>query len=383
MSGDPEQEYFADGMVEDIITALSRVRWFFVIARNSSFTYKGKAVDIRQVGRELGVRYVLEGSIRKAGNRVRISGQLVEAATGRHVWADRFDGDLADIFDLQDQITEAVVGAIEPSLRAAEVERARSKPTDNLDAYDLYLRALPHFYGMSKDGFTEALALCDRARVLDPSFALAKALASFARAVRLSYDTGDPGEHELAVQLAREVVRSGTDDPEALRRAAHVLGYIDRAYEESLGAITRSLELNQNSAGSHGSAGWIRLYVDEPLLAEDHFRRALRLSPVDPEKVHSTSGLAVSFAMRGQRDLALEYARRSVREMPQYPTGNKALIHALVMSGLEEEARAAARRFLGVSPTFTLTHQRTVTPFRNQAFCAEYLDALKRAGIPE
>lgn len=162
-----------------------------------------------------------------------------------------------------------------------------------------------------------------------------------------------------------------------------MLGYIARAYEEALGAINRPLKLNQNSATSHGSAGWIRLYVDEPVLAEEHFRRALRLSPVDPEKAVSTAGLAVSFAMRGQRGLALENARRAVREMPQYPTGNKALIHALVMSGLEEEARGAARRFLQMSPTFTLTHQRSVTPFRNQAYCAEYLGALKRAGIPE
>ena len=196
MSGDPEQEYFADGVVEDIITALSRVRWFFVIARNSSFIYKGRSVDIRQVGRELGVRYVLEGSIRKAGSRVRITGQLIEAVSGRHVWADRFDGELVNIFDLQDRITESVVAAIEPSLSRAEIERASAKPTDNLDAYDLYLQALAHYYELTKSASDKALRLLDRALTLNGSYSAAKALAAAIFNIRVAQHWADPAEVE-------------------------------------------------------------------------------------------------------------------------------------------------------------------------------------------
>jgi len=204
MSGDAEQDYFADGMVEEIITALSRIRWLFVIARNSAFTYKGRAVDVRQVGRELGVRYVLEGSVRRAGGRVRITGQLVEAETGHHVWADRFDGELADVFGLQDRVTEAVTGAVEPNLRAAEVERAGRKPTGSLDAYDLYLRALPHLYAWDRAGSDAALDLLRRAMALDPAFALEKALAAHCLQHRQWQGWGAPGEREEALALARE-----------------------------------------------------------------------------------------------------------------------------------------------------------------------------------
>jgi adenylate cyclase len=382
MSGDPEQEYFADGVVEDITTALSRTRWLFVIARNSSFTYKGRSVDIRQVGRELGVRYVLEGSIRRSGTRLRISGQLIEADTGSHLWADKFDGHLQDVFDLQDHITEAVVGAIEPSLRRAEVERSRSKP-GNLNAYDLYLRALPDLYRMTNDGFDGAISFCEQALVLDPSFIPAKALASYVRAVRLSYGQGKAGDLETAIGLAREVAASPTDDPEALRRVAHVLGYNGKAYEEALGAITRSLELNPNSAPAYNSSGWIRLYVGEPELAEDHFRRGIRLSPVDPERGMATTGLAVSHLMRSLNAEGLKFARQAVREMPQYPSAHKVLIQALILNGLEDEGRAAAARFLQMSPTYTLSYQAQLTPYRDQAYSRQVITSLRRAGIPE
>lgn len=382
MSGDPEQDYFADGVVEDITTALARIRWLFVIARNSSFTYKGKAVDVRQVGRELGVRYVLEGSIRRAGRRLRITGQLIEAASGSHIWADKFDGDVEDVFDLQDRITEAVVGAIEPSLRRAEVERARSKP-GSLGAYDLYLRALPDFYRMTEDGFAGAIAFCERSLAVEPSFIPAKALASYIRAVRISYGQAEAGDQEIAVRLAREVAGSPTDDPEALRRVAHVLGYNAKAYEEALGAVTRSLELNPNSAPAYNSSGWIRLYVSEPKTAEEHFRRAIRLSPVDPERGMATTGLAVSYLMRGRNAEGLGFARQAVREMPQYPSAHKVLIQALVLNGLEEEARTAAARFLKMAPTYTLSYQQKLTPYRDQAYAQQVLAALRRAGLPE
>jgi adenylate cyclase len=382
MSGDPEQDYFADGVVEDITTGLARIRWLFVIARNSSFTYKGKAVDVRQVGRELGVRYVLEGSIRRAGRRLRITGQLVEAASGSHIWADKFDGDVEDVFDLQDRITEAVVGAIEPSLRRAEVERAKSKP-GSLGAYDLYLRALPDFYRMTEDGFAGAIAFCERSLAVEPSFIAAKALASYIRAVRISYGQAEPGDQEIAVRLAREVAGSPTDDPEALRRVAHVLGYNAKAYEEALGAVTRSLELNPNSAPAYNSSGWIRLYVSEPKTAEEHFRRAIRLSPVDPERGMATTGLAVSYLMRGRHAEGLGFARQAVREMPQYPSAHKVLIQALVLNGLEEEAGRVAARFLEMAPTYTLAYQKKLTPYRDQVYARQVITALRRAGLPE
>src|SRR5450759_3613134 len=213
MSGDPEQEYFADGIVEDIITALSRVKWFFVIARNSSFTYKGRAVDVRQVGRELGVRYVLEGSIRKSGNRVRITGQLIEAATGNHVWADRFEGSLEDVFELQDKITETVVGAIEPSLTLAEIRRSSFKPTTSLDAYDLYLRALSHHYAQTRESVDEALRLLDKAIALDPDYAFAKAFAAFIYALQHTQSWTTPDDISKGSRLAHEALVSSRDEP--------------------------------------------------------------------------------------------------------------------------------------------------------------------------
>src|SRR5262249_52466034 len=214
MSGDPEQEYFADGIVEEIITALSRFRQLFVIARNSTFAYKGKSPDIRQVGRELGVRYVLEGSVRKAANRVRITGQLIDAASGAHLWADRFDGAIDDILDLQDQVTASVVGAIAPKLEQAEIERARTKPTENLNAYDLYLRALPHYYALTRAASDEALRLLRHAINLDPNYAVAKALVAACivmrenQGIRLSESETDEG-----IRLAREALEGGRDDP--------------------------------------------------------------------------------------------------------------------------------------------------------------------------
>jgi adenylate cyclase len=218
---------------------------------------------------------------------------------------------------------------------------------------------------------------------LDPNFVLGKAQASYARAVRLSYDKGEPTDREIAIRLAREVAASGSDDPEALRRVAHVLGYNAKAYEEALGAITKSLELNPNSATAYNSSGWIRLYLDQPDAAEEHFRRAIRLSPVDPERGMATTGLAVSFLMRGRHADGLHIARQAVREMPQYPSAHKVLIQALVLNDLEKEARAAAARFLELSPGYTLTYQKKITPYSNQTYCLQLLNTLRQAGLPE
>ena len=290
MSGDPEQEYFADGLVEDIITALSRVRSFFVIARNSSFTYKGRAVDVRQVSRELGVRYVLEGSIRKAGSRIRIVGQLVDATTGHHVWADRFDGDTSDIFELQDKVTESVVGAVEPSIRLEEIRQARIKPTSYITAYDLYLRALPRFYSMTCEGFADVRRLTNEALSIDPDFTLAKALGAYIRSISVSQCWHEPDDVRVAVRMAREVLAEARDDPTSLRFAAQVLAYSAKDYERALNAIERSLQLNPNSAQGHTSGGLGERAREPPAPRHRPFPQGDAAEPARPREGHSTLG---------------------------------------------------------------------------------------------
>ena len=383
IGGDPEQEYFADGLVEDIITALSRVRSFFVIARNSSFTYKGRAVDVRQVSRELGVRYVLEGSIRKAGARVRIVGQLVDGTTGHHVWADRFDGDVSDIFELQDKITESVVGAVEPSIRLEEIRQARIKPTSSITAYDLYLRALPGFYSMTREGFADVRQFTNEALTIDPAFTLAKALGAYIRSISVSQCWHEPDDSRVAVRMAREVLAQARDDPTSLRFAAQVLAYSARDYETALSAIERSLYLNPNSAQGYTGSGWVNTYDARPLVAIDHFQRAMRLSPVDPEKGIALSGIGMSFLMLERFDEALQWGEQALREMPNYGSSHRVVIGALVGLQRLDEARAAARRLLEAFPTYNLTLQRQINPWRDQAFGERYLEALHVAGIPE
>jgi adenylate cyclase len=383
MSGDSEQEYFADGLVEDIITALSRVRSFFVIARNSSFTYKGRAVDVRQVSRELGVRYVLEGSIRKAGSRVRIVGQLVDGTTGRHVWADRFDGDVSDIFELQDQVTESVVGAVEPSIRLEEIRQARTKPTSSITAYDLYLRALPGFYSMTREGFADVRRLTNEALTIDPEFTLAKALGAYIRSISVSQCWHEPDDIRVAVRMAREVLAEARDDPTSLRFAAQVLAYSAKEYESALSVIDRSLFLNPNSAQGYTGSGWVNAYAARPLIAIDHFHRAMRLSPLDPEKGIALSGIGMSYLMLERFDEALQWGENALREMPNYGSSHRVVIGALVGLQRLDEARAAANRLMEAFPTYTLTLQREINPWRDQAFAARYLDALRLAGVPE
>ena len=383
MSGDPEQEYFADGLVEDIITALSRVRWFFVIARNSSFTYQGRAVDVRQISRELGVRYVLEGSIRKAGSHVRITGQLVDATTGHHVWADRFDGDMNDIFDLQDQVTESVVGAVEPSIRLEEIKQARTKPTNYITAYDLYLRALPRFYSMTCEGFADVRQLTNEALSIDPDFTLAKALGAYIRSISVSQCWHEPDDSRVAIRMAREVITEARDDPPSLRFAGQVLAYSAKDYETALGAIERSLYFNPNSAQGYTGSGWVNAYAARPLVAIDHFHRAMRLSPVDPEKGIALSGIGMSYLMLERFDEALTWGGNALREMPNYGSSHRVVIAALVGLNRLAEARAAAGRLMEAFPTYTLGLQKQINPWRDEVFGARYVEALRIAGVPE
>ena len=281
MSGDPEQEYFADGMVEDIITALSRFKSLFVIARNSSFAYKGKSPDIRQVGRELGVRYVLEGSVRKAGNRLRITAQLIDAASGAHIWADRFEGALEDVFAFQDEVTVKVVAAIAPRVERAEIERARRRPSGNTDAYDCYLRGLSCLSPMSADSSMEAMRLFAQASALDPDYAVAYAMTMWCHANRVAFGLVEDIEHERSevTRLLRIVMRVGQEDGVALSQAAWAVAYVLRDLASAKQLIDRAVELNPNLATAWVNSGWINVWLGHPDVALEHLGRAQRLDP--------------------------------------------------------------------------------------------------------
>jgi TolB-like protein len=290
LSGDPDQEYFADGMVEDIITALSHFKSLFVIARNSSFTYKGKAVDVKQVGREHGVRYVLEGSVRKAGSRVRIAGQLIEATTGGHLWADKFDGALEDVFGLQDQITASVVGVIAPTLEHAEIERARQKPTDSLDSYDCYLRGMA--LASQRDSLVEAHAFFRKAFEQEPEYGAAYAMAAYTL-VRQQGTLGVPLTAEMrteAIGLANLASRFGRDDAFALARSGHILTYLGREYDRGASMVEQAIALNPNLAVAWFCRGFVALMCCDPERAIESFDRIIRLSPLDPSRIWAWNG---------------------------------------------------------------------------------------------
>jgi TolB-like protein/class 3 adenylate cyclase len=324
MSGDPEQEYFADGMVEEIITALSRIRWLFVIARNSSFTYRGRSVDVKQVASELGVRYVLEGSVRKAGGRVRITAQLIDALTGTHLWADRFDGSLQDVFELQDQVAVSVAGVIEPTLQAAEIRRSAERPTSDLTAYDLYLRALPAPSSFDKDRVAQALDLLRQAIKRDPRYGPALALAAICHhQLDLNGWTDDrETNRRMGVDLARQALRVGGDDPGVLAKAAFVLARFGEDIDAAVALVDRSLALNPSFALGWACSGYIRLFAGQPDLAIEHFETALRFSPRDRNATYLMGiGMAQFMARRFDEasDAATFIARASsLREHPPF-----------------------------------------------------------------
>ena len=382
MTADPEQEYFADGITEDLTTSLSHLRWFAVIARNSAFTYKGRAVDVRRVGRELGVGYALEGSVRKAGRRLRITAQLCEVETGGHVWAERFDGDLADVFDLQDRVTEAVVGAIEPSLRLAEVERARSRPTRSLSAYDLYLRALPQGYA-SREGSDEAQRLLRQAIALDPGYIVATGTLARMHTFRFAQGWSKEGDVEEAVRCARQVERSGRNDPGALSAAAHALAYLARDYEAGLAAAHRAFLLAPNSAGVLLSYGWMRAYSGEADAALELIGRAKRLSPVDPVAFIFSAALSYAHFVAGRYDLAAQAARQAVRDRSSYLVAQRLLAASLGHLGRAEEAAGAVRALLALTPGYTLADAAGHASMRDPATRDQFLNGLRRAGLPE
>ena len=382
LSGDPEQDYFADGVVEDIITGLSRIKWIFVIARNSSFAYRGKAIDVKQVGRELGVRYVLEGSVRKAGNRVRITAQLIDAGTGTHIWADQYDRTLDDIFAVQDELTISVVGVIEPTLRKAEIERARRKRPDSLDAYDLYLRALPFAFTAMPEDADKALGLLARAVELEPDYAAVHAMIAWCHEQR--YLRG--GLHEEAKQAAlhhaRTAIAVGGDDAAALATAAFVIAVVEYDYETTTAAFDRSFALSSSSALALGFSSIVRAWRGDDAMAVDQAERAIRLSPFDPLLYVPYIGLAYAHFAAGRFEEAATAASRASQSNPKFSMPY--VLHAAALANLDrrEEARVVADRLRQVEPTLTVSTAIRSARFANPDKKTELRDALLLTGLP-
>jgi adenylate cyclase len=382
MSGDPEQEYFADGMVEEIITALSRFKSLFVIARNSSFTFKGKAVDVTEVGRRLGVRYVLEGSVRRAAGKVRIAGQLIDAVTGAHIWADRFERDLTDVFALQDDVTVAVVSAIQPKLFQTEIARATRRQPGNLTAYDYYLRALPQFYLATREGLAEAIRLARCALELDPRFGLVALLAgnSHMDNVLWGYATDPQFERKEAVRLSRLALSLDDGDPEILARAASISAFMVGDSETEMEMADRAVALNPNSFAAWNSRGRVYLIAGRPEEAIQSFERAIRMSPVDP-RLHSTfAGMGSAFIELGRFDEAIVAGKKAQRQKPSFSVAYRCLASAFAHLGRDAEAREAAARLLELDPAFTISGWIARGNFSNAKL---QIEGLRRAGLPE
>ena len=381
MSGDPEQEYFADGMVEDIITGLSRIKWLFVIARNSSFVYKGKAVDVRQVGRELGVRYVLEGAFARRANRVRITAQLLEAETGAHLWADRYDGKLEDVFDLQDQITEKVVGVVEPSLQQSEIERSRRKRPENLDAYDLYLRALPHMMSMIPADARIAEGFLEDALKLDPNYAAAHALIAWCHEICYMRGGRDEADKIAGLRHARAAIASGTDDATALAVAAFALGILSKDYKTAVSVIERALSLNPSSAAAHYWGALIHASSGNFAAVTAHANRALRLSPFDPVAFVAHIALGHVAVVEGHYDEAASHYAKAVQANPRFSVAYFCQAIALALAGRVEEAGPIVRQLLELSPGFRSSKVFDYSVIGT--FAAKLIEGGRLLGLPE
>ena len=382
MSGDPEQEYFADGMVEEITTALSRFKWLFVIARNSSFTFKGKAVDVKEVGRRLGVRYVLEGSVRKASGKVRITGQLVDAVTGAHIWADRFERDMADVFALQDEVTVAVVSAIQPKLFQTEIAMATRRRPENLTAYDLFLRAMQQFYLSTREGLAEAMRLAHRALELDPQFGLVAALAGTCHMQNVLWGhAADPQfDRTEAVRLLRLALSIDDGDPDTLAMAAVISAYMVGDHESEIEMADRAVALNPNSFLAWSSRGHVFRIAGLPEEAIQSFERAIRTSPVDPRLHLMFVGMGMAFIELRRFDEAIVAGKKAQRQNPSFPPASFCLASAFAHLGRDGEAREAAARLLETDPAFTISARMGR---RRQSHLKLLIEGLRKAGLPE
>jgi adenylate cyclase len=380
MSGDPEQEYFVDGTVEEIITALSRIRWLFVIARNSSFTYKGQAVDVKQIGRELGVRYVHEGSVRKAGQRVRVAAQLIDATTSAHLWADRFDGTLEDVFDLQDKVASSVAGVIEPTLQAAEIRRSSERPTNDLAAYDLYLRPLPDWGSLERNRIVRALDLLGQAIKRDPYYGPALALAAHChQRIELRGWAEDPeAARRTSLDLARQALRVGPDDPTVLTFVAFVLGYFGEDIDVAIGLMDHGLTLNPSFAAGWHWSGVLRIFAGQPDLAIQHFETCLRLSPRDRVAVYLSSiGEARFFSRRF--DEAAANLLASLERAPTFPVTYRVLASCYAHMGRLDEAGETVGRLRAITPAV----MEPATRYRNPELRELFLSGLRMAAGEE
>jgi TolB-like protein/class 3 adenylate cyclase len=387
MSGDAEQQYLCDGLAEEIIIALSRIRALFVIARNSSFTYRGKEVDVRQIGRELGVRYVMQGSVRRAGNRLRIAGQLARADSGANIWADRFDGGMDDIFSLQDEITVTIVGAIAPRVEQAEIERATFKATESLNAYDEYLRGLTKFYAAtSKQEFEDALRKFRSAIALDPSFASPYGLASrcynFRKAQGWMVDRMQ--ETAEAVGLARKALELAKDDVVALSEAGYALAYVGRDLDAAASALDRAIELNPSSANSWHYRGMVGVWLGETLRTIEYVSRAMRLSPVDPLMYEMKSNIAHGYLHSNEFEAGAQWAERALSERPVFGSALRVAAACYGLAGRKEEARGVVDRLLEADPALRVSNLRErLGPYRLEVSFARYEQGLRLAGVPE
>lgn len=385
LGADPSQDYLADGVVEDIIAALSQYRWLFVVARNSSFTYKNRVVDVKRIGRELGVRYVLEGSWRKAESRVRITGQLVDASTGAHHWAGRYEGVLDDIFELQDRITESVVGAIAPQLERAEIERARRKPTESLDAYDYYLRGIAQSHHGTRETVDRALPLFHKAMEIDPDFSAAYAMAAWCHCWRKvnGWMEDRPRETAEGIRLARRAVDLDKGDAVVLTRSGHALSHLAGDLKGGIALLDKALALNPNLAAAWFLGAFLRLWGGETEAALEYFEHAMRLSPLDPELYRMQAGMATAHLFMGRFDAASSWAEQACRELPSFLLAVATLAASHALAGRAAEAQHAMDRVRRLDPRLRLSNLTEWLPIRRPENLATLQDGLRQAGLPE
>lgn len=385
LSGVQEQDYLADGVVEDIIAALSQYRWLFVVARNSSFTYKARIVDVKQVGHELGVRYVLEGSWRKEKNRVRITVQLIDATTGAHHWAGRFEGVLGDIFELQDQIAASVVGAIAPQLERAEIERTRHKPTESLDAYDYYLRGMAKLHHGTREAIDQALPLFHKAMEVDPDFASAYAMAAWCHCWRKinRWMTDLPREIAEGVRLARRAVELDKGDAVALTRSGHALAHLANDLQGGIALLDKALVLNPNLAGAWFLGAFLRILHGETDRAIEHLAFAMRLSPLDPELYRMQFGMALSHLFMGRFEASSSWAEKALRDLPSFLPAVAVLAASHALVGRMSEAQRALDQLRQLDSTLRLSNMADWLSIRQPENLATLVDGLRIAGLPE
>ena len=385
LSGDPEQAYFADGVVEEIITALSRVRWLFVIARNSSFTFRGRDVDLKRVGEKLGVGYVLEGSLRKAGDRIRITGQLLEASTGAHLWAERFEGLIEDIFKLQDEIATSVAGAIAPQLELAEIERAKRNPTRCASAYDCYLRGLAHVHRGDQASMAEAIPLFYRTIEIDAESASAHAMAAwcyFWRKVN-GWMIDRDAETAEGLRLAQRAVELGRDDAVALTRGGHAIAHFTGDLDSGIALLDRAAFLNPNLASAWFLGGFLRTWHGECESAIEHFERAMRLSPVDPELYRMQAGIAMAHLFAGRIDAASAWAERSYSNLPSFLMVVALIAATRALGGRQEDAKRAIAEMRKLDPALRVANITEWLPISRRDHLSIFVDGLRKAGLAE